>query len=325
MVACCQRTMYSFSKLHLSSRPMSITDRHRDSDKGFTLVEMAIVLLIVGLSLGMVLNISTGMRDSQNRQLVKTKLATLDTALANFVAQNRRLPCPANGTLASGAANAGLETLNVATGLCNPANQVNGVIPWVTLGISEEDATDPWNARMTYRVDPQLARDLPSGARLMNMSNCDPAGTGGIGAGGTCQAPTPPCASNPATCTSPTSFLANKGLDVWNGVGGAAGWATRQNNRAAGTGAAYVIISHGPSGTGAYNSSGTLQPGTIAAGTDETPNLNNQAVPAVSAQATTYRSAPLNDVATAAHFDDYLSHPPLMSVLNKVSLGPRAH
>lgn len=217
----------------------------------------------------------------------------------------------------------GLETLNVATGLCNPVNQINGVIPWVTLGISEEDATDPWNARITYRVDPQLARNLPS--LLMNMSNCDPAGTGGTGAGGTCQTPTPPCTGNPATCTSPTNFLANKGLDVWNGVGGAAGWANRQNNRAAGTGAAYVMISHGPSGTNAYNSGGTLQPGTIAAGTDETPNLNNQAIPAASAQATTYRNAPLNDVATAAHFDDYLSHPTIMSVLNKVGLGPRAH
>lgn len=297
--------------------------RPLNADRGFTLVEMAIVLLIIGLSLGMVLNISTGMRDSQNRQLAKTKLATLDTALANFVAQNRRLPCPANGTIASGAANAGLETLNVATGLCNPANQVNGVIPWVSLGLSEEDATDPWNARITYRVDPQLARNLPS--PLMNMSNCDPAGTGGTGAGGACQTPTPPCTSNPATCTSPTNFLANKGLDVWNGVGGAAGWANRQNNRVTGSGAAYVIISHGPSGTNAYNSSGALQPGTIAAGTDETPNLNNQAVPVASAQATTYRNAPLNDVATAAHFDDYLSHPTIMSVLNKVGLGPRAH
>ena len=77
-------------------------------NQGFSLIEMAIVLLIIGLALGMILNVTRGMRDTQNRQLVQSKLTTLDTALANFVAQNKRLPCPANGTIASGAVNAGM-------------------------------------------------------------------------------------------------------------------------------------------------------------------------------------------------------------------------
>ena len=294
---------------------------------GFTLVEMAIVLLILGLALGMVLNVTKSMTDAQNRLLARTQLNTIDTAMANFVTQNRRLPCPAVGTLASGAATAGTETLVVAAGptqgTCNPATQIRGVVPWVTLGLTEGDVIDPWFGRITYRVDPALAQGTPFVA-LMNMSNCDPSATGAVGAGGICQAPVLPCVGS-AACTSPAFFLAGKGLDVWDGVNGAAGWAIRQNNRALGTGAAYVIISHGPSGTGAYNSGGVLQPGSIAAGTNETPNRNNRVVAIPSALATTYREARTNDIVSAAHFDDYLSHPTIISVLNKANLGPRAH
>lgn len=308
-------------------------------NQGFSLIEMAIVLLIIGLALGMTLNVTRGMRDTQNRQLVQSKLTTLDTALANFVAQNKRLPCPANGTIASGAVNAGIEFPSPATGTCNPAAQTYGVVPWVTLGLTEDDATDPWFGRMTYRVDPTLTQIAPL---LMNMSNCDPSSSGATGAGGICQTPAPPCAGT-AGCTSPSDFLLNKGLDVWDGVGGAGGWATRQNNRANGTGAAYVIISHGPTGAGAYNKNGAgaplfaPQPGSIAipnpipppvvlpAGNDEIPNFNGQAIALPAVQATTYRDAQLNDITTTVHFDDYLSHPTIMSVLNKANLGPRAH
>lgn len=311
-----------------------MSNHPRKSRPGFTLVEMAIVLLILGLALGMVLNLTGGMRDAQNRQLVRTQLNTLDTALANFVALNKRLPCPADGRVASGAANAGLESPFPPTGVCdfpNPNQQRYGVVPWVTLGISENDAADPWNGRITYRIDPALAGVAPL---LMDMSDCDPAGTAAT-AGGTCvprpPAPPPPCVG--ASCTSPSLFLANKGLDVWDGV---SAWPARQNNRATGTGAAYVIISHGPSGTGAYNRNGIYQPGalipnppppgaTLPAGTDEIPNLNGRPLAVPLDQLTAYRDAQLNDIRTPAHFDDYLSHPTIMSVLNKANLGPRAH
>ena len=301
------------------------------ASRGFTLVEMAIVLLIIGLAAGMVLTVSGSMLDAQKRQTVRTQLDTLDTALANFVAVNKRLPCPADGTIASGMLNAGVEMPIVPTGLCNPPLQTNGVIPWVTLGLTESGGSDPWFGRFTYRVQPALVSSLTP---LMDMSNCDPAGIGAAGPGGICQTP---CVGT--ACTSPTNFLSNKGLDVWNGdpdPASAAGWATRVNNPVLGTGAAYVIISHGPSGGGAYNYRGLLQPGSIPVGPNETPNLNNQAIllpPSVSPKA--YRDAQLNDNGTGTvlipvlvwgrHFDDYLSHPTIMSVLNKANLGPRAH
>ncbi len=293
-------------------------------------------VLIIVVAIAMIISLAVlakwallDMERKLNRQTgLGTNLSKIDTALANFVSQNKRLPCPADGSIASGLPNAGRETASP----CN--SQTKGVVPWVTIGISEIDAADPWNGRITYRVDPALAGLAPL---LMNMSNCDVSGSGGIAAGGACRVPTPTCVSNPATCTSPASFLNGKGLDVWDGIGGAAGWAARTNNRVTGTGAAYVIISHGSTGAGAYNSSGNYQlgtispipkipgPGTQPAGNDEIPNLNNQAIALPGSQANTYRDAPMDVSRTATNFDDYLSHPTITSVLDKVSLRERIH
>ena len=306
--------------------------------RGFTLIEMAIVIAIVGLAAVMVLTATRGMLENEKRKTVRITLNTVDTALANFVALQKRLPCPATGNTASGLPNAGVESVNLATGACNPATQRTGVIPWVTLGLSEADASDPWFGRLTYRVDPVLAGSTPL-PQLMNMSNCDPSSTGPTGPGGSCMTPVPPCTGT-AGCTSPALFLAGKGLDVWDGRNGATGFGVRQNNRAAGTGAAYVLISHGPGGTGAYNRSGILQPGNVPINpVDEQPNVNNQDVVLTATSVNAYRDAPLQEnqalrptvpgpvlpPQTQTYFDDYLSHPTIMSVLNRANLGPRAH
>ncbi len=302
----------------------------------FTLIEMAIVLLVIGILLTMLLAGGRVILDTQKRQSVRAQLDAIDIALANFVAVNKRLPCPANGALMSGIATAGVEV--VVAGNCSPASQVNGVLPWTTLGLTETDASDPWFARFTYRVDPALASAAPL---LMNMTHCDPAATGPAGAGGICSVPVLPCTGS-AGCTSPANFLAGKGLDVWDGLNGAAGWAARQNNSSTGRGAAYVVMSHGPSGAGARNANGTLQSGTIFLGRNlEEQNANDQPLARPATQANTYRDAPLNDretlfvpvppilppppTRTEFHFDDYLSHPTIMAVLNRAQLGPRAH
>jgi prepilin-type N-terminal cleavage/methylation domain-containing protein len=306
----------------------------------FTLIEMAIVLVVLGLAAVMVLGATDGFLQNQKRQNVRQRLDALETALANFVAINKRLPCPADGRVANGAAGAGQEALVPATGACVAGVMTHGVVPWVTLGVSANDASDPWNARFTYRVDPALAGAAPL-LLLMNMSQCDPAATGPVAAGGACRTPASACTGS-AGCTAPAAFLAGKGLDVWDGQNGAAGWAARQNNSSAGSGAAWVIISHGPTGAGAYGGSGILQPGSVVLGKDlEEQNVNAQALAKPATQANTYRDAPLNDndllvaqppppapqnpARTQLHFDDYLSHPTLISVLNRANLGPRAH
>ncbi len=296
-------------------------------DAGFTLVEMAIVLVIIGLAAGMLLTAGTAMLDNQKRKAVRTQLDTLDNAMARFVAVHKRLPCPADGVSPTGSSGAGMEA--VLAGACSPVTQQRGVVPWVTLGLTEADILDPWNGRIMYRVDPALA----AATLALNMSNCDPAATGPA-TGGICIAPAAPCAGS-AGCTSPANYLANKGLDVWDGHNGAAGWAARQNNRLTGSGAAYVLISHGPNGDGAYNKQGVLQTNDGIPSQLETPNRNNTVLAFPATQATTFLDTELNDRMSLLvgaptstkefFFDDYLSHPTIMTVLNKANLGPRVH
>nr|WP_315476290.1 hypothetical protein [uncultured Undibacterium sp.] len=294
---------------------------------GFALITIVAIVAIIALAVFAKWAMSDAQRRLGKNTAITKVLSKVDLALVSYVAQHRRLPCPANGLIASGTANVGLE-------LASCASQANGVLPWVTLGLSEDESRDPWGARLTYRVDPALTGLAP---RLMDMSNCDVSGTGSVAGGGACRTPTPTCVANPTTCTSPTTFLAGKGLDVWDGVGGAGGWATRVNNRVLGTGAAYVVISHGETGAGAYNAGGVLQPGTIGpiallplpgtqrAGDDEMPNLADLPLALPATQATTYRAATLNTSISLSHFDDYLSHPSISEVLKKASLQQRVH
>ena len=95
------------------------------------------------------------------------------------------------------------------------------------------------------------------------------------------------------------------------------------------TGAAYVVISHGPEGGGAYSSQGILQSSATTAGTMEAKNFANlvYTVPPVllSAAPTSYLVDDVYNGTVANHFDDLVSRPNILTVATKAQLGPRAH
>lgn len=76
---------------------------------GFTLVEMAIVLVIVGLLAAGVLRAASAMRENTGITETRKAIDTIVMALQTFLINNNRLPCPADSTLAETAANYGLE------------------------------------------------------------------------------------------------------------------------------------------------------------------------------------------------------------------------
>jgi prepilin-type N-terminal cleavage/methylation domain-containing protein len=115
---------------------------------GFTLVEMAIVLLIVGLLLGGLLVPLTAQMEQRNVTQTRKALDEIQQALIGYAIINGRLPCPADGTIATGQTNAGVEKSTCGTGVNG------GVLPWLTLGVNE---TDAWGRRFTYRVTPVFA------------------------------------------------------------------------------------------------------------------------------------------------------------------------
>lgn len=125
---------------------------------GFTLVEMAIVLLILALLLGSGLTVLSAQIEQQKVKDTNALLAEAREALIGHALRFGRLPCPADPTLATGAANAGLERAATATGCTGGAAALQGALPWTTLGLPELDA---WGHRFTYRVSATFARSLP--------------------------------------------------------------------------------------------------------------------------------------------------------------------
>ena len=92
-----------------------MTDSRRKS-RGFSLVEIAIVLAILGFVLTIGLQASGAYFSHERRKISLARVAGLDVALANYVAVQGRLPCPADGALATGVALAGVEARTAATG-----------------------------------------------------------------------------------------------------------------------------------------------------------------------------------------------------------------
>ena len=152
------------------------------------------------------------------------------TALQQFVALNKRLPCPADP-----AADAGTEAGSVTAGTCT---YPTGAVPWATLGLRRDDAIDNWGSKISYRVYTGTSGSFTQ-ADGLNMYNCDTVEPAGWAAGRT-----PITGSAGGLCratknTLDTEFLAGKGLSI-----------TTYGTAVAD--AAYVLISHGPSGGGAY-------------------------------------------------------------------------
>jgi prepilin-type N-terminal cleavage/methylation domain-containing protein len=276
--------------------------------RGFTLTELAMTLAIIALLMGFFMSATPALLAGQKYKQTELKLSLAEAALIQFVTQNKRLPCPADGSLATG-----IEMRDAGTGDCT--SQTKGVVPWVTLGLAAVDIEDGWDNRLTYRVAPGLTRD-----NAMDMSGCDPAGSAaavGTQPNQTCQAG---CTATTlvTNCTPPTAFLAGKGLTILD----AAGSATKLMDPAAtpSNGAAFVVISHGENLSGAYGTGGVLMTASVAPeGTNETPNRADAAI------GTSYIDAPQNSSDSTAHFDDFVIRPSVMTVITRAMLGPRAH
>ena len=118
---------------------------------GFTLVELALVLVIVALlASGLMVGIAAQRNAAENVD-AQRQLENIRETLTGFALTHGRLPCPALPNLASSDANAGVE--NCA--------QPHGVLPWVTLGLPE---VDPWGRRFTYYAHGSFTGAVPSGA-----------------------------------------------------------------------------------------------------------------------------------------------------------------
>lgn len=111
---------------------------------GFTLVEMAIALVIIALLIGGMLTPLSTQKERERRIENRQLLEQAREALIGFAVVNGRLPCP--DTNAPNSPTSGQENFPCL----GNSNQINtGRLPWVTLGIDAE--FDPWGDGHFYR------------------------------------------------------------------------------------------------------------------------------------------------------------------------------
>lgn len=134
--------------------------------RGFSLVEMAVVLVIVALLIaGMMLPLSAQM-DIRARQETEKTLNEIREALIGFAIANGRLPRPAISA-----------TNGTENSTCADDTACSGFIPWATLGVRKLDG---WSKLIRYSVTPAYANATISLTTAANRTVQTRDGTGAV-------------------------------------------------------------------------------------------------------------------------------------------------
>lgn len=134
------------------------------TNQGFTLIETAIALVLIGLLVVPMLALWAAERREAPRGIALGNIDAVKTSLDDFVRANGRYPMPAGLTLSPDTALYGEEPTGAIlpcaswptpNGVCSTmgANPVLiGAIPFKTLGINEEISVDFWDNKLLYAV-----------------------------------------------------------------------------------------------------------------------------------------------------------------------------
>lgn len=120
-----------------------------NSAKGFSLVELAVVVVILGMLMSFGIKLASTFQDRSFSSTTREKQAAIKQALISYLAQKGRLPCPATftaGTIPSGAEN----PANGGNCVSNP-----GIVPYQELGLTRDAVLDGWDRFFIYEVTNQ--------------------------------------------------------------------------------------------------------------------------------------------------------------------------
>lgn len=213
-------------------------------NRGFSLVEMAVVVFILALLLGGIVMTLAAQEEQRANVEARRRLDAAVDALIGFAIVNRRLPCPAVGGATGVEAPAG-------GGACT--TNFNGFLPARSIGFLPVDAqgygVDAWGSRIRYAVASAVTGCTGSSATPHFTSQAN------LKANGVscrpndiviCQSAVGTSLGPPPSCVAPTN------------------WATNQET------VVFVVLSRGKNGTQAA----------IAAtqGADELANVDGNAV-----------------------------------------------
>jgi len=152
------------------------------SQRGFTLVEMAMVFVLIGFLVGGGLFALAPVIDKARINQTNATLDQVENALELFAIRYSRLPCPADGSLANTDPNYGLEQPVGGATTCTitGATDAKAVIPWKTLGIDESYSVDAWATRLSYWPSGSVtgSTTLTTGTPLTHTGSTFPTSSG---------------------------------------------------------------------------------------------------------------------------------------------------
>lgn len=131
----------------------------------FSLIELSIVILIISILLTGALGLSIQRANQEKIRLTKERMETIYKAMGIYLANNRKLPCPASmntvvksevayGTAATSctAAPGSASGYWQSTDSTNSPNVFFGMVPTLTLGLSSDMAEDGFGSRFGYKI-----------------------------------------------------------------------------------------------------------------------------------------------------------------------------
>ena len=142
------------------------------SRKGFTLIEIALIVGVVGLIIGTYLSFYQPNDQNKKVMITQQKIDRVLDAAASYLIDHNNLPPPAS--VIEGTIN-GINFGELNNGsITQRANYVDvGIVPYRTLGLSQEEAKDAFGNYLTYVVAESAQATFGSPVRL-NPNPGDP-------------------------------------------------------------------------------------------------------------------------------------------------------
>lgn len=126
---------------------------------GFTLLEMAIALVVIGLLVSGGIGLMSGVSDTSRYKSTQNNINEIKDVLQSYYLLNYRLPCPDTSTPPDG----------VAEVTCATGASLRGFLPHLTLGIG--GAGDAWGEPYKYAVNPLFTATVTSPPAICDNPN----------------------------------------------------------------------------------------------------------------------------------------------------------